>query len=85
MSRTITQAEARRLLRENRHLTRVLESQRNEWSREWPDGRVVARAGLPTDAVVAIRTARALDHAVVVQLEGSDALFFALRLPGATS
>lgn len=63
----ISQREARRLRKRVKELEKVLINQRRVYAQDWTDGTEIASATFAEDAVpTAIRTARRLNHAVVV-------------------
>lgn len=63
----ISQREARRLRKEVMRLNAVLSKQQNDWSEDWPGGTHICTIfQLPELVMASIRTARRLNHAVVV-------------------
>jgi len=78
----ISQREARRLRKRNRELEQILEEQQSRWNTEWPCSKLIGDI-LPGDGIMqAVRTARILNHAVVVVPENAKLRFFALELKG---
>lgn len=82
---TISQREARKLRKRVAELERHIESQRRAWGADWPDGTNFRTfdASAHGELRAAIKTARMLKHAVVVTLNDTQILFYAL--PVATS
>ena len=83
-SRTITQAEARRLQQRVAQLEDDEERRRAAWVQDYPDGVNIATlssASSDDRVPTSIRTARKLGHAVVVCDDGNRLLFYALPLP----
>lgn len=81
----ISQREARRLRKRVDELEKVLEDQRDRWSRTYFGGTEIARVSLKdvVQPLTAIRTARVLRHSVVavVNNDDHDVRFVALPSP----
>lgn len=79
----ISQREARRLRKRVKELEEAEAKRQRRYAQDWPGGVNVATADLPTDAAVAIRTARRLRHAVVAIADdsGNSVRFMALQHP----
>lgn len=79
---TISQREARKLQKRVRELEQQNTERLRRWSAEWPGGTSIASAKWDEFArvPVAIRTARALRHAVVVTVDDAGLVNF-LALP----
>ena len=78
----ITQAEAHALQNKVKGLERLINDQRSAWGREWPDGTMIV-SDLKVDPATysAVRTARLLKHAVVVQEYDGILHFHAMEQP----
>jgi hypothetical protein len=76
----ISQREARRLKKRVDQLEGVLRSQRASWGHVYPGGVNIATVTFAPEHTIltAIRTARKLDHAVVVVESGDVVYFYAL-------
>lgn len=82
---TITQKEARSLRARVAELEGILQDQRRHWRADWPQGVNIATVAGASDqepALVAVRTARRLGHAVVVVDNGPRLALLALPLEG---
>lgn len=79
MSDVISQREARRLRAEVKRLRQLIEAQRFAW-REWPDGIYLGEMQPDAETMACVRTARRLDHAVVVTTDGDRVRLHAVRL-----
>lgn len=78
----ISQREARRLRKRVYELEAQEETRRRYWGMQYPGGSNIASITLGNshEAVVAVRTARRLAHAVVAVDRGDEILFAALPL-----
>lgn len=77
----ISQREARKLRKRVAELENILQRQKRAFTSEWPSSVSIARL-IPSDVHMAcIKTARKLDHAVVVVPDGNELVFFASVLP----
>ena len=84
----ISQREARRLRKRVAALEAAENARRNLWVQEWPRGVEIVRAQFASDGQVttAIRTARALRHAVVALADAEGMVrFMALPLASGKS
>jgi hypothetical protein len=76
--KTIAQREARRLRKRVNVLEAAQRDRERRWSASWPGGTVIATAKWDANVLVpvAIRTARALGHAVVVTADDDGLVRF---------
>jgi hypothetical protein len=81
MSKPISQREASQWRKRALRAEQALESQRKRWLGDWPSSHVIARMPVPSIEVRAcVRTARTLQHAVVVMPDREDFVFFACEV-----
>lgn len=78
MSKSITQVEARRLRKENRALRILFDKERNSWGDVYSGVHVGSIVNANSNVVTALKTARKLNHAVLVHMDGEEIEFFAL-------
>jgi len=78
----ISQREARRLRLRVKELERVIEHQRRRYGQEWPGGIEIGSLVTENETAAIVRTARRLQHGVVVVGDETAKLrFIALPLP----
>lgn len=77
----ISQREARRLQQQVARLENQMDNQRNAWSQAWPGGVHLGSSSPSIELTSAIKTARKLRHAVVVNCPSAGTLeYYALPL-----
>lgn len=83
--KTISQADARRLKARVHQLEGILDDQRNCYLREYPGGVHIGTIELSEmrQLLGSVWTARKLDHAVVVSVDGTRIQLYALQQPKA--
>lgn len=78
--RIYSQREARRLAQRVRELQDIQDKQRDRWATQWPDGIFIRELGFDANdpLLVSISTARKLGFPVLVTVQGSRIVFFAV-------
>lgn len=83
MRKPMSQREAAEWRKRALRAEGVLHSQRHAWRGDWPDwpkSVILSRASVNLETLIAVKTARKLNHAVVVMADGNDVLFFACEV-----